>query len=422
MVLFEFVVLLLLSAWEVFPASSMHISLPPPAPPNSIPLKLLDPQTDALCLDGSVGGYHSRQSSKTSLMISLPGGGWCWDDHSCATRAMTSLGSTTQYIKDNGNEMVVGEGEMSADPTLNPHFYNWSLIVPVYCDGSNYAGVEDHHNVVSPTYNGTLYVRGRLILKSVIDVALHQWGLDETLEQVVLTGCSAGGTGTYFNVDFVNTYIQSQLKHSKPFKTRAFGNAGWFMDTNSATWDGDAWNGIPGIQRYADQALYSYAALSTTLNAQCIKAYAPINESWKCAMSQYLYPFIETPTLVLQSSYDLNQLVTGGPQCVHGDWISGGEPVRPFPNTFSNCTATEVEEINSYGDALNASLFIARHVGVFAPTCTIHCYTGHWTQIKIDTVTMADAIGAFQATDNPSGMVWYDTCRGGNCNPTCPIA
>ena len=98
-----------------------------------------------------------------------------------------------------------------------------------------------------------------------------------------------------------------------------------------------------------------------------------------------------------------------------------GLPVNPFPHSLNNCSSEEVEVVNRYGDALNASLFTARHGAVFAPTCTIHCYTGHWTQIAIGGVSMADAIGQFFAASNPDGMLWYDTCRGGNCNPTCPI-
>lgn len=195
----------------------------------------------------------------------------------------------------------------------------------------------------------------------------------------MLTGCSAGGTATYFNVDWVHAYVMSKLTHSRPLKTRAFGNAGWFLDTNSNTWDGDGWNGVPGVQRLADKALFSYAGLSATLSPLCQVSYAPLGESWKCAMSQYLYPFIAQPTLVLQSSYDLNQLVTGGPACVQRSSFSGGQPTYPFPHSLDNCSPVEQEIVNRYGDALNASLFTARRGAIFAPTCTIHCYTGYWT-------------------------------------------
>ena len=56
---------------------------------DTLPLQLLNPATGALCLDGSAGGFHARNGSKTSLMLSLPGGGWCWDDASCGSRAAT---------------------------------------------------------------------------------------------------------------------------------------------------------------------------------------------------------------------------------------------------------------------------------------------------------------------------------------------
>ena len=136
-------------------------------------------------------------------------------------------------------------------------------------------------------------------------------------------------------------------------------------------------------------------------------------------MAQYLYPFIARPTLVLQSSYDLNQMVTGGPaaECLPpADPYHPGVPMMPW----SNCTAEQIEQMSVYGDALNATMFIATRGSVFAPTCGIHCYTGYWNSITINGETMADAIGKFWAADEPVGMLWYDTCRGPNCNPTCP--
>ena len=73
-----------------------------------------------------------------------------------------------------------------------------------------------------------------------------------------------------------------------------------------------------------------------------------------------------------------------------------------------------------YADALNATMAIARHAAVFAPTCAIHCYTAYWTAIAIDGISMAEAIGRFVSSPRPSGMLWFDSCRGPNCNPTCP--
>eukprot|EP01079_Euglenida_sp_SAG-EU17-18_P008436 gene8436-7723_t len=235
---------------------------------NVLPLKLFDESTGALCLDGSVGGYHSRAGSKTQLMVSLPGGGWCWNDSNCAARSLTSLGSMDAYIKDRGMNITVPQGELNGLPALNPHFYGWTMLSPVYCDGSNFAGGKDHPGVPLP--NGsktTVHVRGRAILKAALDAALDGMAMKDTLQEVMLTGCSAGGTATYFNVDFVHSYVASKVTHGGPVKTRAFGNAGWFLDTNSAKWDGDGWNGVPGFQRAADQPLFEYAGSMSAILA-----------------------------------------------------------------------------------------------------------------------------------------------------------
>ena len=177
---------------------------------GGLPLKLFDPSTGAICLDGSTGGYHARQGSKTQLMISLPGGGWCWNTPTCTERSNTPLGSMDAFIKERGMTRTVGEGELNGLPSLNPHFFNFSMLSPVYCDGSNFAGARDHDNVTKPGGGTmTLRVRGRAILEAALDVALEEWGLKDTVEEVMLTGCSAGGTATYFNVDFVHTWRRS---------------------------------------------------------------------------------------------------------------------------------------------------------------------------------------------------------------------
>ena len=40
--------------------------------PDVLPLALFEPSTGAMCLDGSMGGYHARKGSKTQLLVSLP--------------------------------------------------------------------------------------------------------------------------------------------------------------------------------------------------------------------------------------------------------------------------------------------------------------------------------------------------------------
>ena len=97
------------------------------------------------------------------------------------------------YIASSGRLLNVPEGELNGLPSLNPHFYNFTMLSPVYCDGSNFAGEADHTEVPLPGGGTTtLYVRGRAILTAALDAALEQHGLKDTLEEVMLTGCSAG--------------------------------------------------------------------------------------------------------------------------------------------------------------------------------------------------------------------------------------
>ena len=151
---------------------------PAPLPLDVLTYQFLDPATGALCLDGSPGGYAGRNGSKTQLVLYLPGGGWCESKAECAGRALTSLGSSTVLTR-RGNT-TVAQGEMSANATLNPHFYTWTHVEPIYCDGSNFAGVLDHTGMPGAAYSGTLHVRGRQVLTSVLDVILDDWGQSST--------------------------------------------------------------------------------------------------------------------------------------------------------------------------------------------------------------------------------------------------
>ena len=96
---------------------------------------------------------------------------------------------------------AVSEGELNGLPPLNPHFFNFSMLSPVYCDGSNFAGARDHDNVTKP---------GGGPMTRHIDVALEEWGLKDTVEEVMLTGCSAGGTAnTSTWTSFTRTWRRS---------------------------------------------------------------------------------------------------------------------------------------------------------------------------------------------------------------------
>ena len=83
------------------------LAAPPPAPPPGAGLDqklvvLSQAEADAYgakCLDGSPPAiYYSPargDENQDNWVIYLKGGGWCWDEASCAKRSISVLGTTT---------------------------------------------------------------------------------------------------------------------------------------------------------------------------------------------------------------------------------------------------------------------------------------------------------------------------------------
>ena len=67
---------------------------------GGLPLTLLTGEAarGSACLDGSPYGYYFRKATSTSgstrWTVYMQGGGWCYDEASCADRAQTRLGSS----------------------------------------------------------------------------------------------------------------------------------------------------------------------------------------------------------------------------------------------------------------------------------------------------------------------------------------
>ena len=74
-------------------------------------------------------------SGANKWIINFKGGGWCYDEDSCAQRSKTTLGSSKSWGKTD-----TYQGLLSADQTINPNFYNWNLAYAMYCDGASFAG------------------------------------------------------------------------------------------------------------------------------------------------------------------------------------------------------------------------------------------------------------------------------------------
>ena len=72
-----------------------------------------------------------------------------------------------------------------------------------------------------------LYFRGRRIIDESLKALSTQFGLAEA-DNVLLTGCSAGGLATYLHTDYVQTQLESKWAKSMT-KYKASSISGFFL-------------------------------------------------------------------------------------------------------------------------------------------------------------------------------------------------
>jgi hypothetical protein len=151
------------------------------------------------------------------------GGGWCYDEMDCWGRSNTGLGSSKSWKPTSS----IG-GILSDDCTKNPDFCNFNRVHMVYCDGNSFSGNRDDP---VPVMGGdkkmkNLYFRGRRIIDEILAALKKDHGLANA-ENVLLTGCSAGGLATYLHTDYVGEQMKLIAPGMKKYKASAI--SGFFL-------------------------------------------------------------------------------------------------------------------------------------------------------------------------------------------------
>merc|ERR1711865_1073070 len=102
--------------------------------------------------------------------------------------------------------------------------------------------------------------------------------------ELILSGGSAGGLAVFYNLDHLATMV------SKTVRLTGFPDAGFFLDGA---------NHNSGIHDYRNNFLGADPVWNITgsggTNLDCLAAYKPSGEEWKCLMAPYIAPFIKTP-------------------------------------------------------------------------------------------------------------------------------
>jgi hypothetical protein len=327
-------------------------------------------QTGARCLDGSNAGYYIEAGAEsTKWVISLEGGGLCFDKAGCTARITTSLGSSNYFGATYGGSYT------NPNRVANPGFWNWTRVHIPYCSGDLWTGTQTENS----TLTFGLYFAGHLIFKAVVEDIVAKYGFTNATE-VLLAGGSAGALGLTSNIDWLNDRVPNA-------SISALMNAGWFTDF-TPSWTGPT---------LSDSLALAFAGLyKSRVNAACVAA-NPNNASY-CGFPLHAWKYLPNRLYSAQSLVDTSLL----------------QNLR-FPTPLSTALAASGagEYVLNVGNYLRCSLLTdftrnPLNDGVFVTTCFRHGLD--WTGLVIQGRTIAQNVAAWYHRANNVERVTYDEC------------
>jgi hypothetical protein len=169
--------------------------------------------TGAMCRDGSPVGIYVRYGSIAKLMIYLEGGGACMSPHFCdhnppnmnqvfpggSSNGESFVGSLSTVA---GLQAPYTDGIFDDANPANP-FQNWSQVYIPYCTGDAHFGTNPSAQLpdgINPFQTDTWHFVGYLNMQKFIGRLVPTF---PSVDQVVLTGSSAGGLGAGLNFGMV---------------------------------------------------------------------------------------------------------------------------------------------------------------------------------------------------------------------------
>ncbi|KAK1317116.1 hypothetical protein QJS10_CPA05g00055 [Acorus calamus] len=331
-------------AWNVSEFSSMDGDVPAK---DSLMVRLtLIPSAaakGAVCLDGTVPGYHIHRGSGSGAnnwLIQLEGGGWCNTIRNCVYRKTTRRGSSNYMEK-----ILPFTGILSDKPDENPDFYSWNRVKLRYCDGASFTG--DGQDEAAK-----LYFRGQRIwqagMEELMSLGMHN------AKQALLSGCSAGGIASIVHCDEFRELFPSTTK------VKCLSDAGLFLDAIDVAGGRTLRNLFGGV--------VNLQGAGQSLPKTCTSHMDPTS----CFFPQNLISNIQTPTFLLNTAYDVWQLQASlAPPSAdpHGNW-------HACKLNKSTCSASQIQFLQGFrNQMLNAikGFSTSSQNGLFINSCFAHC-------------------------------------------------
>eukprot|EP00912_Choanoflagellata_sp_UC4_P000050 UC4_evm2s34 len=291
---------------------------------------------------------------------------------------------------------------------MNPMFANFHRVLLWYCDGASFAGSVKNPiiNTTGTGKNVTLWFRGQEVLNSQLNYLIEKFSLGKA-ENVLVTGCSAGGMATYLQADKVCKIVANpRLK-----KCKAAALSGFFLDHKN----------VYGIPKAHIQYEYIMRMqnMSGGVNQNCI-----LKGASSCATPQQNYAFVTTPFFVMNSMLDLYQMEN---------------ILEVGCKNLAQCNRSEISNIIEYQQDFRRTITSIKTLfkpgnGAFLDNCMIHCGEQDSTGFNNfavpladggDRIVMRDALSKWwNATegDLAENHIYIENCeiQGPQpCNPSC---
>jgi STAM-binding protein len=281
-----------------------------------------------------------------------------------------------------------------------------------------------------------LYFRGRRVIDAVLAYLMKNHNLGSA-ENVLLTGCSAGGLATYLHTDYVGDTLKATVPSLKKYKASSI--SGFFLLHDN----------VEGKPVYPTQMKNIFELANSThgVNSACIAAKAPADQ-WECNFAEEAYAYTHSPTFPLNSALDSWQ--TG---CIYTSELPPNFPNQTgtengvcsaaagyagCSHNPENCTQPQIKVMNQYIADFQTKMATdapgTTHAkpgnGAFVHSCHTHCeaQSGSWNSFQIGGVSMQQAMGRWWNSDgtDPAAQHTYTPCsyKDGpagprKCNPTC---
>ena len=350
---------------------------------------------DAVCNDGSRSGLYfapAADANSDVWVVQLQGGGWCWNQKSCAARKSDMVSS-----KDWPQSMTPDSGSiLDANGT---DYANANKVYQRYCTSDGYIG-----NATASAATSGLHFQGHAVVNALLQTLVGKGMGRSRNATLILSGCSAGGRGVMHNTNFAGAFA---AQHGVQSFTSLI-DSGLYIDIEPIQPDPTD-TGIHTPLR--DQAKGIVAYNHAAVDPSCASTYP--GDEWKCLIGEYAVPTLKYPILLHAFQDDFYQLgivdfklpypafIVRKSQTLSGfadtfrnrtiiyglysygpvsisrhlpqqDYMVMAYTVMPlsrFVDTFCNRTRSAVFR------ALDPTARLAPHVGVHSATCYHHCNT-----------------------------------------------